>query len=141
MIIKISSPVFPTEDETKVISAAISFFETAEAVYHQDIQEVSVTATERKALEVIRSIVHSMRVIDAVRATILRNRIGLETRFIIDKQAAYHGKFKLIDDREEEPSLGAVEIRIRFEHEKEFEDFMKWFVPPTKDGKIVQSKL
>ena len=140
MIITISSPVFPTEDETKVISAAISLFETAEAIYDQDVREVSVTATERRALELIRNIVHSMRVIDTVRAAILRNLIGLETRFTIDKQAAYHGKFKLIDDREEEPSLGVVEIRIRFEHEKEFEDFMKWFVPPTKDGRIVQSK-
>lgn len=140
MIISVFSPVLPTEDRNKVVSAVTHFFEPAEAVYHQGMQQVTVKAGGEQALEMIRNIVHSMRIIDAVRAAVLRNLIGLETRILIDKQAAYYGKFRLLDDREEEPSLGAIEIRMQFEHETEFENFLKWFVPPTKDGKILQSK-
>lgn len=141
MILGVSCPVFPTEEEERVISAVNGFFEKAEVIYRENEHVVFAEATERGVLESIRIVVHSMRIIDAVRAAILRNLIGLETRILIDKQAAYYRKFRLLDDREEEPPLGAIEIRICFEHQNEFDEFLKWFAPPTRNGKIVQSML
>lgn len=141
MILTISCPVFPTEDADKVTSAISSLFAVTEIIYKQKEQLITAASKEKQALEEIRNVVHSMRVIDAVRAAILRNLIGLETRILIDKQAAYYGKFRLLDDREDEPSLGAMEVRICFEDQNESDAFMKWFVPLTRNGKIVQSTL
>jgi predicted RNA binding protein with dsRBD fold (UPF0201 family) len=141
MILTVSCPVFPTEDADRVTSAISSLFVVTEIIYQQREQLITAKSKERQALEEIRNIVHSMRVIDTIRAAIFRNLIGLETRILIDKQAAYYGKFRLLDDREDEPSLGAMEVRICFEYQNEFDDFMKWFAPPTRDGKVVQSTL
>jgi predicted RNA binding protein with dsRBD fold (UPF0201 family) len=68
----------------------------------------------------------------------LANWDGEKTRMCFDKQAAYHGKLRLVDDRQEEPPLGLVEIMIRFSSEEEFEAFLVWFAPPTKDGHVIR---
>jgi predicted RNA binding protein with dsRBD fold (UPF0201 family) len=64
---------------------------------------------------------------------------GTKTSVFFDKQAAYHGKLRLIDETEEEPPLGCIELEIMLEDEADFNEFIAWFVPPTKDGRVVIS--
>jgi predicted RNA binding protein with dsRBD fold (UPF0201 family) len=137
MRIDVRCPVFHTEDEDRILLALNNFFVSSDLKYHPKERVVKTTAVNRNALDFIRNAIHSSRIIDAVRSSLLRNMIGLETRMLIDKQAAYSGKFRLVDDREEEPPLGAIEIYMSFADEKEFETFLNWFVPPTKEGRVI----
>ena len=137
MYVKVRCQVFPTEDKDKILSALYNFFPENEVEYQSEDHAAIAISDKRNFLDLVRNAIHSSRIIDAVRSSVLRNMIGLETRVLIDKQAAYFGKFRLVDDREEEPPLGSVEILIGFADDEELETFLRWFVPPTKNGRIV----
>ena len=135
----IKCPVYPTEDQERVrkavgyvISSNESSFET-----HEGIAEFRVSFEGKNSLEWLRNRIHELRIIDAVRTRLRFNWNGLETRIIFDKQAAYHEKIKLLDDRDELPPLGCIELKLEFDNEDEFEGFLIHFTPPTKDGHVV----
>lgn len=137
MFVGVRCQVFPTEDKNRILSALANFFSEKNIEYQSDDHAFLMNTDKKESLDLIRNAIHSSRIIDAVRSSILRNLIGLQTRVLIDKQAAYFGKFRLVDDREEEPPLGSVEISISFVDDDELEAFLNWFVPPTKNGRIV----
>lgn len=137
MHVGVRCQVFPTEDKDRILSALANFFPEESIEYQCEDCVALMHNDKRESLELIRNAIHSSRIIDAVRSSVLRNMIGLETRVLIDKQAAYSGKLRLVDDREEEPPLGSVEISISFADDEEFDTFLRWFVPPTKNGRIV----
>lgn len=137
MHVGVRSQVFPTEDENRILSALTNFFPGKDTKYRFENCVVSMNTDRKESLELVRNAIHSSRIIDTVRSSILRNLIGLETRILVDKQAAYYGKLRLVDDREEEPPLGSIWISISFADDEELEAFLKWFVPPTKNGRIV----
>ena len=137
MQVGVRCQVFPTEDKNRILSALANFFPEKNTEYRFENSIVLMNTGKRESLDIIRNAIHSSRIIDAVRSSVLRNLIGLETRILADKQAAFSGRFRLVDDREEEPPLGSVEISISFANDEELEAFLRWFVPPTKNGRIV----
>jgi predicted RNA binding protein with dsRBD fold (UPF0201 family) len=54
-----------------------------------------------------------------------------------DKQAAYTGKIRLIDNNHEDPPLGSIEIKFEFSSGSQFEEFLDWFSPRTKNGRVI----
>ena len=139
MKIQITCPIFPTEDE-KIIEVALSnlFHHIGTKHYHlEQCNSISLNLAERTELSILRQYIHELRIIDAVRRRLETNLNGTVTSFHLDKQAASLGKVRLLDDTNDSPPLGSIEIVIDYMNETEMESFMTWFVPLTKDGRII----
>ena len=132
-------PVYPTEDQERVRKAVEYVINRNDFSYeiHNGITELRVSFEGKDSLEWLRNRIHELRIIDAVRARLRFNWNGLGTMIKFDKQAAYHERIKLLDDREEMPPLGCIDLMLEFDDENEFEAFLRYFVPPTKDGHVV----
>ena len=137
MHIVASTIIHPTEDAERVGVALGNLFLPTSLPAETEGHQIRITSTNRDSLDYVRSKIHSLRIIDAVRSRLLSNWDGEETTLCFDKQAAYHGKLRLVDDRQEEPPLGPLELTLGFLSEVEFEAFLAWFAPPTKDGRII----
>lgn len=135
----VKCPAYPTEDQERVRKAVGNVISHERLSYetHNGIAEFRVSFEGKNSLEWLRNRIHELRIIDAARARLRFNWNGSETKIIFDKQAAYHGRIKLIDDREELPPLGCIELQLEFDSESEFEGFLRYFTPPTKEGRVV----
>ncbi len=96
-----------------------------------------LSSNKRGSLDLVRQHIHTLRIIDAVRKRVFSNWDGSVTSIFFDKQAAYYGKLRIVDETEEDPPLGCIELKISFEDEAEFDGFLAWFAPPTKDGRVI----
>ncbi len=131
--------VHPTEDTTRVMKAIENIFGTIliNIFERSELVELLVTNLHQDNLSHIRQIIHDKRIIDAVRVRLLKNRDEFTSFIFLDKQAAFVGKLRLLDNEDEIPPLGPIELRIDFATDSEFEKFLDWFTPPTKDGRII----
>lgn len=141
MEISIRSPVYPTEDIEKVRRAIETLLgriplEIIECENHTELVSSNITQDN---LISIRRLIHEKRILDATRICLLKNYNDLEatTDLFLDKQAAFIGKIRLIDNNTESPPLGSIEVQIAFKTQFQFEEFLDWFSPRTRDGKIV----
>jgi predicted RNA binding protein with dsRBD fold (UPF0201 family) len=141
MEITVKSQVHPTEDIEKVRTAIETLLgnvaiEIVERENHSEIVAPNITQDN---LIPVRRLIQEKRILDAVRVRLLRNFNDLELTTVLhfDKQAALIGKIRLIDNDAELPPLGSIEIRIVFKTSSQFEEFLNWFSPRTKDGKII----
>ena len=132
-------PIYPTEDTERVCSALTQLFASDSSCHETEDGYLILRSSKRSSLDYIQQHIHSLRIIDAVRKRVQSNWDGTKTSVFFDKQAAYHGKLRLIDETEEEPPLGCIELEIMLEDEADFNEFIAWFVPPTKDGRVVIS--
>jgi predicted RNA binding protein with dsRBD fold (UPF0201 family) len=141
MEILIVSPVNPTEDIAKVKKALENLLGKSDftTIDNDDTVEISASYTNRDTINLVRQIIHETRIIDAARKRLQSNWNGTSTKIHFDKQAAFVKKLRIIDDGLELPPLGTIEIVLSFESELEFEMFVSWFTPPTKDGKIINN--
>jgi predicted RNA binding protein with dsRBD fold (UPF0201 family) len=140
MEITVKSQVHPTEDAGKVREAIENLLGkgTFDIEDHENFSEIVVPVITQEGLNFIRRLIQEKRIIDAVRVRLLGNFNDLEltTGLDFDKQAAFIGKIRLIDNTVESPPLGAVEIRMTFKDLPQFREFLDWFSPRTKDGKV-----
>lgn len=131
--------IYPTEDPKRIeraienILGSISFSYTK----FEEFTEIYCPATEKTSIAILRQLVHEKRIIDAVRVRLLKNLDEHKTFLHFGKQAAYTGKLRLIDNTHEDPPLGPIEITFEFESDTHFEEFLDWFSPRTKDGRII----
>jgi len=139
MQILIKCLAHPTEDTNRVQEAIENLFGSIpfKIFERDDLLEIISTELTTSNLVHIRQIIHDKRIIDAVRARLNRNRDDLHSYILLDKQAAFVGKLRLLDNENENPPLGPIEIDFTFLTESDFEEFLEWFTPPTKDGKII----
>ena len=139
MDIIVTCPVNPTEDVLKVKKALenVAGLQTFISESHDEITELVLTNSKKESLNLVRQAVHENRIIDAARKRLLSNWNGTSTQIHFDKQAAFVGKLRIIDDSTELPALGTIEIGLIFNDETQFEEFLHWFTPPTKKGRIV----
>jgi predicted RNA binding protein with dsRBD fold (UPF0201 family) len=139
MEVHITCPVNPTEDIKKVETALENLLGRSDftSVDNTDVSEITTTFTNREGINLIRQTIHETRIIDAARKRLRSNWNETSTKIYFDKQAAFAKKLRIIDDTLELPPLGSIEIVIIFDSEQEFEEFVNWFTPPTKDGRIV----
>ena len=105
--------------------------------FNEFIEIYSSSITGKANFALLRQLVHDKRILAAVRVRLLKNLDEFTTFMYLDKQAAYTGKLRLIDNIQENPPLGSIEIRFEFESESQFEEFLDWFSPRTKDGRII----
>jgi predicted RNA binding protein with dsRBD fold (UPF0201 family) len=141
MIIELQVPVYPTESAEKVEDCLLHLFPTMNTTTEKINGSWMVYAESRglKSIEWMKTRIREIKIIDAVRRRLLSNWNGLETSVLLDKQAACSNRFRLLDDTEESPPLGSIQLVFTFDNEIEFQNTMKWIVPPTKDGRVVKS--
>ncbi len=137
MELLIICPVNPTEDINKVEKALENLLGRSDFTTTDNLIEISASYTNRDTINLVRQTIHETRVIDAARKRIRLNWNGTSTKIHFDKQAAYTKKLRILDDNQELPPLGSIEIVLSFSSEQEYEEFVNWFTPPTKGGKIV----
>jgi len=139
MEILIMCPVNPTEDIKKIGKALENLLGKSDIMStdNNNVLEISVSYTNRDAMNLVRQTIHETRIIDVARKRLESNWNGTSTKIYFDKQAAFAKKLRIIDDFLELPPLGSIEITLSFDSEQEFEKFVNWFSPPTKDGKII----
>jgi predicted RNA binding protein with dsRBD fold (UPF0201 family) len=140
MEIRVICPIYPTEDSGTVLQAMKHFFD--DIIPCEDTTSFPTRMVcELKgsdSISLLRSRIHNLRIIDAVRSRLLDKWNGYESCLLIDKQAAVAGKLRLVDDSEEMPPLGAIELLVGFDDRLEFERMLRWFVPPTVDGRVIE---
>jgi predicted RNA binding protein with dsRBD fold (UPF0201 family) len=137
--VTIRYPVFPTEDVQRAETAVENLlgplnFTSDEFAERIDLISISES---RDQFGYLRQSIHDKRILDAVRVRLLKNLDEFTTYLYFDKQAAVIGKPRLIDNINEEPPLESIEIKFEFKSEVEFEEFLDWFSPRTKDGKVI----
>ena len=139
MEILILCPVNPTEDIKKVREALENLLGSSDftTINNDDVLDLSATYANRDAVNLVRLTIHEARIIDAARKRLRLNWNGTSTKIYFDKQAAFVRKLRIIDDNLELPPLGSIEMVLTFDSEQEFDEFVNWFTPPTKDGKII----
>ncbi|MFW9843165.1 MAG: RNA-binding domain-containing protein [Candidatus Thorarchaeota archaeon] len=131
--------VYPTEEIERIekaienILGSISLSTTK----FEEFTELYSTFASKTEFAILKQLVHDKRILDAVRVRLLKNLDEYTTFMHFDKQAAYTGKLRLLDNTHENPPLGFIEIRLEFESENQFQEFLDWFSPRTKDGRII----
>lgn len=139
MQIQVTCPIYPTEDKSRIETALTNLFIDScfeEKVLHMHTV-IHLTGSKKEILIWLRDRIHTNRVIDAFRSKLMTNWDGQESILHLDKQTAHKGKLRLVDYPDFVPPLGCIEILMVFESTSEFEEFILWFTPPTKDGHIV----
>ncbi|MCK5264297.1 MAG: hypothetical protein KAR03_01715 [Candidatus Thorarchaeota archaeon] len=131
--------VHPTEDIQRVEAAIENLLGpiTLSRTELDEFTEIHSTEINKTHFAILRQSVYDKRIINAVRVRLLKNLDEFTTYIFFDKQAAYAGKLRLIDNTHEDPPLGSIEIRFDFKSESHFEEFLDWFSPRTKDGRII----
>ena len=131
--------VHPTEDIQRVEVAIENLLGpiTLSRTELDEYTELYSTEINKTHFAILRQSVYDKRIINAVRVRLLKNLDEFTTFAFFDKQAAYAGKLRLIDNTHEDPPLGSIEIRFDFKSESLFEEFLDWFSPRTKDGRII----
>lgn len=132
---------YPTEDVQRIIRAIESIIGNVSITSEDDAEVVRLSGVLERSdlLSGLRRAIHDKRIIDAVRSRLHRNQLGSTSYLRFDKQAAFQGRVRLLDDSIENPPLGSILLEFQAETESEFSSFMNWFVPPTEDGRIVTS--
>lgn len=131
--------VHPTEEIQRIEKAIENILGsiTLSTSKFDEFTEIYSSITSKDSFARLRQLVHDKRILSAVRVRLLKNLDMFSTFMHFDKQAAYTGKLRLIDNNHENPPLGSIEIRIEFESESQFEEFLDWFSPRTKDGRVI----
>jgi predicted RNA binding protein with dsRBD fold (UPF0201 family) len=139
MEIEIACSVYPTEDVELVLQALRNLVPDMNPVEQAGIgkSELLCRLQGSRLLGSIKSRIHDLRIIDAVRSRLIANWNGQETRILLDKQAALSDRLRLVDDSDETPPLGAINILIRPVSQAELDDLLAWLVPRTEGGRVV----
>ena len=140
MEVTVCCPVFPTEDKLSVETALANLFLIQELEEQETENHIELKAlwNDSSSLSSIRQRIHELRIIDVVRKRLVSNWDDLNTmtHLCFEKQAAYVDKLRVVDDAQETPPLGFIEITIRFQSTSEFENFLNWFAPRTSSGRM-----
>ena len=140
MKIMIRAPVYPTEDNSRISEALRHHFPDAifELIQEGEISWLQYQADDRTTLNTLREMLHEFRIIDAARKILKSNWTGTQSSIQLDKQAAYRNKLRLIGN-DNDPPLGTLQINLSMSDIDQLEEFLLWFTPPTKNGRIVRS--
>ena len=140
MNISIQCPLFPSESESRVYKALTNIILSITPRIEQsdEMHILKAESNDQSSLNWLRQRIHELRIIDAIRHRLQSNIVGFTTSFSLDKQAAFSGKIRIVDDSVELPPLKCIEIFLDFKNSTELEEFFSWFVPSTRDGYIIK---
>ena len=140
MELTVRCPVFPTEDKQLVETALVNLFliQESEEQNRETYIELKKLWNDPSSLSSIRQRIHELRISDVVRKRLVSNWDDLNamTRLCFEKQAASIDKLRVVDDAQENPPLGLIEIAIRFQSTSEFENFLDWFTPRVSSSQV-----
>ena len=140
MELTVCCPVYPTEDKQLVETALANLFliQESEEQEAETYTELKTLWNDPSSLSSIRQRIHELRIIDVVRKRLVSNWDDLNamTHLCFEKQAASVDKLRVVDDAQENPPLGFIEIAIKFQNTSEFENFLDWFTPRVSSGQV-----
>lgn len=122
--LKVEAPVNPSEDPQKVIDAIANVVERCSPEFRYGSRVVG-RAAGSEPLWVLYEQVRSRSAMGVLRRTLLDNRAGDSTWFLLNKQAATAGIAAVIDEEQESP-LGPIRVTISCE---ELDSLIDWLVP------------
>jgi predicted RNA binding protein with dsRBD fold (UPF0201 family) len=145
--VKVSAPVYPTEDPEKVLKAISTLF-TDIKIEKEDINttkpETGVSPSlffsgkgGVNLLLTLHRLVRREEIIDSMRNKALNVGLstdGLSVRFLLNKQAAFVGIPSI--PAQEEP-LGSIEVTIWADSQEEMKRFFEWLLPLTEEGRPI----
>ena len=145
--VKVSAPVYPTEDPEKVIRAILALFIDIK-IEKEDIKTVepetgvspSLLLLGEGGIElllILHGLIRREEIIDSIRDKVFSKGLssdGITIRFLLNKQAAYIGVPSI--PAQEEP-LGSIEVVIGADSKEETERLIEWLLPPTEEGRPV----
>lgn len=139
MKLRVECPVYPTEEIERVEAAVRNLFGhlSFEIISEDHVKTLVFISDNRSTVDLIRDLIYDLQILDVVRARLIRNLDSLETDIFLDKQAAYSGRLRVIDELQHKPSLGSIRLHLSFVSRSEFDDFLRWFSPRTEEGDII----
>jgi predicted RNA binding protein with dsRBD fold (UPF0201 family) len=115
--------VFPTEDPAKVRQALLNLFPGADL--EEDVDGMSASTSD---LSHFMEQVRRQRILDAMRATLLRGVEADRSTFCLNKQAAFVGKISMVEGK---VPLGAIIVTIQ---DEDLGSLIDRLAPNTIDG-------
>ena len=145
--VKVSVPVYPTEDPEKVKRAISSLFPDAK-IEKKDTKTIEPETEVLPSslllgeggidlLLTLHGLIRREEIIDSVRKKALivgLSSDGLSVRFSLNKQAAF---MRIPSIPPQEEPLGSIEVVIRADSQEEMKRLFEWLLPPTEEGKPV----
>jgi len=126
MDVLVSAPVFPSEDQNKVMQAVNRIFPSA-------VLEISEGMTGgRTDIENFSTQIRRQKILDAARSVMIKGRRKDRTVFHLNKQAAFAGKISFTDER---AVLGTIMVIIE---DEDIDAAINIIAPATVDGKEVR---
>jgi len=131
IVIKITSPVFPTEPEEKVREAIEHIFPGANL--HMVKKKGFVDMLEGTAsLDRLHELLREEKILDTARKSMFKDIEEHELSFQLSKQAAFVGHVNFLDQN---VPLGGIYVNIECSDPRHLID---WLAPMTRDGKPVE---
>ncbi len=128
--IEITTKIYPTEDEERVISAIKNFFPDAVI----EIQRDGVLKAKAKDLNHFRDLLRRQRILDTARQEMLRNVSGNEITIFLNKQTATISRINFSD---EDVILSPITVTFRI-YGVDVQRFIDFLAPQTKAGKPIK---
>lgn len=125
--VRISCPVFPSEDPERVKRAVLSIF--PDVTLEDNGNELTA---ETQSMEHFGIQIRRQRILDTARAVMMKRRRGNATVFNMNKQAAYAG---MISFAEERTVLGTIKVTVEAD---DITAFIEALAPQTVDGEEVR---
>ncbi|MDR0791305.1 MAG: hypothetical protein LBE47_02070 [Methanomassiliicoccaceae archaeon] len=125
--IRISCPIFPSEDPERVMRAVSNIFPDAAL----DVNENMITA-EQTDMRHFGEQIRRQRILDTARSVMIKGRKGERSVFHMNKQTAYAGKISFV---EEKTILGTIKVTLEAD---DITEFIERIAPQTVDGEEVK---
>ena len=141
MKVIIRAPLFPTEDEKRVLKALANIFPEIKFRIEGEgkFREIIGECICSHCLEKLRNKLRTQRILDSARSYIFKGRESGFVKFYLNKQAAFVGKISFCAFEFGESPLGAITVIVELGDE-DFEKFVNWLAPATVNGRPVNEE-
>lgn len=129
LLVTVTTPLYPTEDRGKVLSALRAIF--PEGSVEEGASSIRIASD---ALNNYSELVRKQRILDTARAALRRPMAGGKTVFRLNKQAAAAGCISFEEGRQ---PLGAITVAVEADDEEALEAFIDKVTPRTENGEPI----
>ncbi|MGC8817223.1 MAG: RNA-binding domain-containing protein [Candidatus Hadarchaeum sp.] len=130
MKLRVETEIRLTESRERVEAAVKNIFPTLNLQLWG--QKLVGESTEIEALSKLHQLLRQQAILDTARSTMLANRKGNTTEFMLNKQVAFVGKVSFTDG---ESPLGPIIVHLEA---PDIERLIDYLAPRTHEGKPIQ---
>lgn len=134
VMVKVSSLVYPTEMQEKVIKAVTNLFPIELHLDEFGIPRLYGEG-DLDSLRLLHVHLREERILDTARHILLTGIEANTTQFRLNKQVAFVGKVNFPAGEE---SMGSIYVEISTENREELLKLIDWLAPQTIEGKPVE---